>query len=63
MRETPGIANATPERDEHDDIEITPEMVEAGVDTYFSCEWRRGDEERVVAEVYKAMWRIQKGGP
>ena len=56
------IANATAEPEEHGEIEITEQMIEAGVDAYVACEWRRGDEERVIREVFKAMCRAQKGG-
>jgi hypothetical protein len=57
---TNDVAVATTETDE--EIEITPEMIEAGIDAYLACEWHSGVEEWVVSEIFKSMWRAQKGG-
>jgi hypothetical protein len=60
--EKSGIANATNEPKD-DEIEITEEMIEAGVDAYFECWDRKGAENWVVEEIFKAMARAQKRGP
>jgi hypothetical protein len=39
-----------------DEIEITPEMIEAGVGFVLEFRWDRHDAEDVAAKIYKAMW-------
>lgn len=45
----PGSAPATEE------IEVTPEMIEAGLQVYFRRDTRYESEEDIVAEIYSAM--------
>jgi hypothetical protein len=56
--EKPRIANVTTETDEHEEIEITPEMVEAGEIAYYDApRWAKDGElaERAVKRIYLAM--------
>jgi hypothetical protein len=59
----PRIADAATELDEHD-IEITPEMIEAGMREYSFrwCGLRDADDEvarEMVAEVYRSMYLLR----
>ena len=38
-----------------DDIEVTPEMVSAGVDAYLECDREHDPWEQIVSQVYSAM--------
>jgi hypothetical protein len=56
--ETSCIANAAIEPDEHEEIDITPEMVEAGMIAYYDGpEWAKDGElpEGAVKRIYHAM--------
>ena len=50
------IANATIEPDEHGEIEITPEMIEAARDVFWGADWNdsRTDSRCLAEEVIRA---------
>jgi hypothetical protein len=53
------IANATTELDEHEEIEVTPEMIEAGISELALFEFAdRG--EWIVDAVYRAMAKARQ---
>jgi hypothetical protein len=41
------------------DIEITPQMIEAGVRELSRYRFENGNEEEVAAAVFRAMWQAQ----
>ena len=46
------------------EIEVTPEMIEAGVLELLSVSYERGNEEEVVQAIFKAMLsRVKSLGP
>jgi hypothetical protein len=56
------IANATTEPDEQEEIEITPEMIEAGV-VEFDCHSPKFDlEEDSVVRIYRAIVMTKRLG-
>jgi hypothetical protein len=55
--DSPRIANATTEPEEHGEIKVTPEMIAAGVSAI--SEWADFDE--MVAEIYVAMESVRRG--
>jgi hypothetical protein len=37
-------------------IEVTPEMIEAGVDVYLECDREQDPWEQIVSQVFMVMW-------
>jgi hypothetical protein len=60
--EKPRIANATTEPKEHEEIEITPEMIEAGVVALVSYNPDFELEEDAAARIFKAMITVSRMG-
>jgi hypothetical protein len=60
--ENPGIANATNESEEHEEIEITEEMIEAGIAKLMSWNHRFDSEEDAVTRIYLAMVKAKNPG-
>ena len=42
-----------------EEIEITPEMIEAGVDVYLSYDSRDSAEADLARDIFRAMWRAR----
>lgn len=57
MADRPARPEAGPSGDE---IEITPEMIEAGVEAYYAADRRVVDTEYVVTAIYQAMVTAQR---
>jgi hypothetical protein len=45
-----------------DEIEITPEMIEAGVRAFYAADQRIGSMENVVESIFEAMWAARDMG-
>ena len=57
------IANAATEPEGHDEIEITPEMVAAGVDAFCHVLLDMDPYEEIVTDVYRAMEAMRRKTP
>ena len=57
----PRIANATTETEEHEGIEITKEMIEAGLNEYALFD-SQDPGDAVVCAIYTAMRKVIIGG-
>jgi hypothetical protein len=55
------IANAITEPKEHEGIEITEEMLEAGVAAYYQADRRFDSDDEVVTRLYRRMVLAQRG--
>jgi hypothetical protein len=61
--ETRRIANATTEFVEHDEIEVTPEMIEAGREELVTFDHDFDDPRDIAKRIYIAMKRRAARGP
>jgi hypothetical protein len=52
---------APDELEDDDEVEITDEMIEAGVAAYLAADSRVGDSESVVMAIYRAMTLRDRG--
>jgi len=43
----------------NDEIEVTPEMVHAGVMRYYDFDKRFYDKDEILAKVFIAMWKLR----
>jgi hypothetical protein len=55
------IANATTESEEHEEIEITPEMIEAGLNEYAIFD-SQDPGDALVCAIYRAMKKAINAG-
>jgi len=60
--EMAGIANATTELDEYDEIVVTPEMISAGIHEFVTGDPRYESNEELVERIYIAMVRCSSRG-
>jgi hypothetical protein len=59
MNQAKDLARDRPENEKGVTIEVTAEMVRAGVEAYLECDREYDPDAQIVTQVFEAMWKAR----